>query len=492
MDFSSSKSLARELVNIQLITKEQANLCLRKLDRAHRTGSDMLQVLLEQNVLTPFQVDSINKLDTGLLILGGHKLLYPIASGSFARVFRSENLETGQIVAVKVLRNRWNNDPDTIDLFRREAELGQRLKHPNIVPIYEIGYESGNHFFTMEFIQGGNLRDFVQIRKQIEPLETIRYAIDMARGLEYALGFGVTHRDLKMTNVLFSMEGVAKLIDFGLATDEELLKKVGDGGVQHALEYSTLEKGTGAPRNDPRSDLFFLGTILYEMLLGQPPYPRTRSREERKQITRYRNIRPLESALPHCPRCVTDIVTRLLHINPAERYQSPTETLVDLVQAQQQLRRDTRAETGGAALPSRQEGSSSPTLLCIESRNREQDILREYFSRHGYRVLMFSDLARAVKRVETSPPQLLLYLVTQSLDEEHRRELKKLLQSLDDQRVPAVIVLPQAIPKDELGPYDANRIEILPQPMPLREIRTRLAALAEGRGLSISLSNPAS
>ncbi len=481
MDFSSSKSLARELVHLRLITKDQANFCLRQLDRAHRTGSDMLQALLDNNILTPFQVDSIKKLDTGLLVLGGNKLLYPIASGSFARVFRSENLDTGKTVAVKVLRNRWNNDPETIDLFRREAELGQRLKHPNIVPIFEIGFEEGNHFFSMEFIEGGNLKDFVQIRKQIAPLETVKYAIDIARGLEYALSFGVTHRDLKMTNVLFSMDGAAKLIDFGLATDDELLKQIGDGGVLHALEYSTLEKGTGAPRNDPRSDLFFLGTIMYEMLLGQPPYPRTRSREERKQVTRYRNIRPLSEALPSCPRSVTQIVERLLHFNPAERYQSPTEALTDLVRAQQQLQRESGSSGGTPAGQNSSGGrpaGSTHMLMCIESRPREQDILREYFTRHGFRVLMLSDLSRAIRRVTEDPPQFLVYLVTNSLSAEHRTELQKLLQAVSTRQVPSVIVLPDEQQQQSFTEADKNYTELHAQPMLLRDIRNRLSAIA--------------
>src|SRR6218665_1389137 len=132
----------------------------------------------------------------------------------------------------------------------------------------------------MEFVEGGNLRDFLKIRGKLAPAEACRFALDIARGLEYALKFGIAHRDLKSTNVLMSSTGVAKLIDFGLAADESLLNRAGTD-LQQALEYSTLEKGSGAPPNDPRSDLFFLGTILYEMVAGQEPYPRTRDREER-------------------------------------------------------------------------------------------------------------------------------------------------------------------------------------------------------------------
>ncbi len=483
MDFSSSKGLAKELVRMRLITKDQANACLRKLGAKNRTGSELLDVLVETSTLTPFQAESIKRLDTDILVLGGNKLLYPNAAGSFARVFRAENLETGKTVAVKLLRHRWNNDPETIDLFRREAELGQKLKHPNIVPIYEIGEEAGHHFFVMEFIEGGNLKDFVQIRKQIEPLEAVKYTIDIARGLEYALTLGVTHRDLKMTNVVFTVDGTARLIDFGLATDDDLLEKVGEGGVQTALEYSTLEKGTGAPRNDPRSDLFFLGTILYEMLLGQPPYPRTKSREERKQLTRYRNIRPLHEALPSCPRDVSFIVERMLTINPNDRYQSPTELLKDLNAAKAKLMQ----EAAGKPSPMNRvssNGSKELSLLCVERRTREQDILRDYFTRHGFRVLMISDPDRALGRLATNPPDLFLCMATVHGEEEMPEVYQELINVAASRQIPSVIMVPDAEITHEVPAGSEKTLQILQQPMALRVMRNHLKEVAQAAGLT--------
>ena len=489
MNFSSPKRLAKELVKMKLVDKEQARECLSLLDSSQRKGADLLQVLLDHHVLTPFQVESIKRLDTGILVLGGNKLLYANAAGSFARVYRAERIEDGKMIGVKVLRQRWVNDPTTVDLFQREAELGQKLKHPNIVPIYDIGHEDDNYFFTMEFVQGGNLKDFVQIRKQVDPLETVKYTIDMARGLEYALNQGVTHRDLKMTNVLFSVDGVAKLIDFGLATDEEMLKRHGDTGIQQALEYSTLEKGTGAPRNDPRSDLFFLGTIMYEMILGQPPYPRTRSREERKQITRYRNIRPLGDAMPACPRYVSGIVDRLLHINPDERYQSPTEVLGDLSAAYQRLAKESGS---GVALAAGTRSDSSldsfSTILCVEKRTKEQDILRNYFSHHGYRVLMMSEASRATVRVQNDPPSLLLLMAMNS-DRESLQGYNQLLASAVRQKVPMLAVVNDDSSELHVPAGGANIISICPQPISLREMRAEIKSLAKKNGLELQLKS---
>ncbi len=179
-----------------------------------------------------------------------------------------------------------------------------------------------SHYFTMEFVEGGNLRDFLNIRKKLSPIEATRCLIDLAEGLDYASRMGVTHRDLKLTNVLMSTKGVAKLVDFGLAGDEVMDSEAGGDSLQRALEYATLERGTNAPPNDPRSDLYFLGGIYYELLTGVPPYPRTHSREERKQFTRYSSIRPIRSVDPNVPKGVVEIVERLMKIQPEQRYQS--------------------------------------------------------------------------------------------------------------------------------------------------------------------------
>ena len=255
----------------------------------------------------------------------------------------------------------------------------------------------------MEFVEGGNLRDFIKIRKQLEPVEAMKYGLDIARGLEYALTQGITHRDMKTTNVLMSSQGVAKLIDFGLAADDSFFNRPGSPDLAQALEYSTLERNTNAPSNDPRSDLFFVGTILYELISGQPPYPRTRDREERKQFSRYRDIRPLAGVMPTLDWHVASLVDRLVQINPGQRFQSPTELASDLETVLKHLGHKP-AETGRQ--PSKE--SETPTILCVESRPKRQDVLREYFSKHGYRLLLMGDIDRALNRLKNNPPDGLI------------------------------------------------------------------------------------
>lgn len=373
------------------------------------------------------------------------------------------------MIGIKVLRDRWANDPDTVHLFHREGEIGKRLKHPNIVPIYEVGQEGNHHYITMDFIEGGNLRDFIKIRKKLEPVEALRHALEMARALDYALKQGVTHRDLKLTNVLMSSQGVAKLIDFGLAADDAFLSRTSSPDLAQALEYSTLEKGSNAPKGDPRSDLFFLGTILYELLSGEAPYPRTRDRMERKLFSRYRDIRPISSLDPEIPFRVAGIVDRLLQVNPELRYQSARELAEELENVLRDLG-DTQVADSGPLVAI----AGMKTLLCVEHRPKRQDVLREYFTKHGFRVLLMSDIDRAFARLKNNPPDGLI-LFGDAIGDRAADDFKRALALTRGRNVAVVCVLTEEQDRldKQLDAID-QRGAVLVQPVRLRDLRETL------------------
>ena len=270
MHFLSLQNFQNYLIQSKLVEPAQLQECMVRLQSRGQSIDGLIRELEVRHLLTPYQAAKLRKRDLEGLLLGRFKLLYRNASGSFARVFRGCSIDDGRMIGIKVLRSRWAEDPRKVTLFKREGELGKRLKHKNIVPIYEVGSEGNQHFLTMEFVEGGNFRELLRGRGKFSPEEATRYAIDIAEGLEYALSLGVTHRDMKLTNVLLSAQGVAKLVDFGLAGQDALLRSI-DEEVDRAVEYATLERNTGAPDNDPRSDLYFLGAIYYELLTGQAP-----------------------------------------------------------------------------------------------------------------------------------------------------------------------------------------------------------------------------
>jgi serine/threonine protein kinase len=331
----------------------------------------------------------------------------------------------------------------------------------------------------MEFVEGGNLRDFMKIRQRLQPPEACRYALHICEALAYALSLGITHRDMKMSNVLMSSQGSARLIDFGLAVDERLLQKIGGSGFAQALEYSTLEKYTGAPVNDPRSDLFFLGGILYELVTGEPPYPRTRNRNERRDITRYRNIRPVLEVNPDLPPGVVATITRLLQIDPALRYQTPTQVLGDL----RPMVGHRTSESAGNAAPAAPL-SEFPTVLCVEKRQQQQDWLREYLSRHEYRVLLLSDVERALNRMKSNPPDCVI-LMGGSIGDHISEDFQRARVLAEAASIAVVVVLSER--QADLAPKietESRLVRVLQQPIRLRDLREALSDALRHRAQS--------
>jgi eukaryotic-like serine/threonine-protein kinase len=468
------EELEQLLVRLRLIEPQLLEEFRSRLSPGEDRAGDLLRVLESRHLLTPYQVSKLQKGESDSLVLGDFKLLYRNASGSFARVFRASSLTDGRMVGLKLLRQRWAVNPRIVRLFRREAELGKKLLHEKIVPIYEIANQGDSHYFTMEFVEGGNLRDFLNIRKKLSAIEATRCLIDLADGLEYAARMGVTHRDLKLTNVLMSTRGVAKLVDFGLAGDEVMDSEAGGDSLQRALEYATLERGTNAPPNDPRSDLYFLGGIYYELLSGVPPYPRTHSREERKEFSRYSNIRPIRSLDPNIPKGVVEMVERLMKIWPEQRYQSAGAVRTDAIALLAEL--EGRGRSAPAVLDEPRNGKASlPTVLCIEHRLKQQDIIRDYLSRRGFRVLLFNDVRRALSRLQTDPPDCVV-LIGDSIGEEIV-DVYAQIRLLNAERFVNIAVLAerQAALRPQLEQTSTSRV--LVQPITLRELRREIHVL---------------
>ena len=400
-----ASGIAQLALRLGLVGTDQVRDCLDELGDKAAPAADLIRLMERKRYLTPWQGGKLLKGDTDGYVLGGYRLLYKIASGSFGRVYRGDEPRTGQVVAVKVLRNKWTMDKQKIELFQREGKLGLTIRHPNIVSVLAVNQDAktGQYFIVMEFIEGGNLRDLLVARKKLGADESLRIMEECAQGLAYSHARGLTHRDIKPTNILIGVaSGQAKLVDFGLAeisvnSSVHLQRqedKDDDVAVDRTVDYAGLEKATNQKPGDVRSDIYFLGSVLYECLTGAALMAVTKDRQVRMQARRYMDVEDtLRKNGPALgvPPSLMRLLGKMVAFEPAQRFQTPAQ-LVDAIQA---CRADLTAGAAESRVP-----IGPKTLFVVESNPKLQDAFREKFKASGYRVLLSIDPGQAVKRYQ--------------------------------------------------------------------------------------------
>ncbi len=297
-------------------------------------------MLLRKGALTSWQIDRLKKGDPTGFFFGESKVLFHLAEGTFARVYRGEHTPTRGPVAIKVLRQRFAAISEAVERFRKEAEAGIRLHHPNIVKIIDVGQHDNRHFMIMEYVEGMNLRDFMRLRPRIKPEQALPLMLGMAEGLKYSLDRGVTHRDIKGTNILISNTGVAKLVDFGLATIQGDDSRPGVKS-QRTVDYSALERACNSPKGDPRSDIYFLGCVYYQMVTGQLAMPETESKDMLAKMLKrsFGAIVPITEHRYAPDEEISRIIERMMKMDLKARYQSMDDVVADLGRFYASLRR---------------------------------------------------------------------------------------------------------------------------------------------------------
>ncbi|HXF56680.1 MAG TPA: Stk1 family PASTA domain-containing Ser/Thr kinase [Actinomycetota bacterium] len=205
-------------------------------------------------------------------IEGRYQVITRIASGGMGEVYRARDAVLGREVAVKVLHPHFAGDRGFVERFRREARAAAVLNHPNVVGVYDWGSTDGTYFMVMEFVPGVNLRSVLAERGRLEPAQAVEVCLQVLEALEHAHSHGIVHRDVKPENILITPEGTVKVTDFGLArayADSSVSQT--EGTVTGTVHYLAPEQIEGR-RADPRTDLYALGIVLYELLTGEPPY----------------------------------------------------------------------------------------------------------------------------------------------------------------------------------------------------------------------------
>jgi serine/threonine-protein kinase len=252
-----------------------------------------------------------------------YELLEEIGAGGFGRVYRARDLGLERDVAIKVLHPSLTTDPGVMERFRREAQLAARLRHPNIVSIYDIMGRAGLQWYTMELVPGGNLAQLVQRAGPLSVDQTQRLLIQALSALEHAHGLGLVHRDLKPENMLIEPDGRLRITDFGLALALRGEGRFGGATSRSGTPQFAAPEQLLGERVDQRADLYSLGAVAYFALLGRAPFTGiTPEQILARQTTD--DLPPLAAARADVSRELEEVLRRAVRSEPAERF--PTAT----------------------------------------------------------------------------------------------------------------------------------------------------------------------
>ncbi|MBO4213420.1 MAG: Stk1 family PASTA domain-containing Ser/Thr kinase [Lachnospiraceae bacterium] len=268
-------------------------------------------------------------LEAGTMLAGRYKILNKIGAGGMSDVYKAIDTLIERDVAIKVLKPEYSEDVNFLTKFHTEAKAAGVLQNPNIVNVYDVGSENKLHYIVMEYVEGITLKTYIEKCERISVKESLAIAIQVANGIRAAHNKGIIHRDIKPQNIMVSIDGKAKVTDFGIA--RATTSNTISSDVMGSVHYTSPEQA----RNgfvDAKSDIYSFGIVMYEMVTGRVPFDGDSAVSVALQHLQEEIIRP-SAYVDDLPISLEKIILKCTQKSPDRRYHSMDELLEDLKRA---------------------------------------------------------------------------------------------------------------------------------------------------------------
>jgi serine/threonine protein kinase len=306
--------------------------------------------------ITPTQLIVTVDLRPGVVFDSRYEILGPLGQGGMGMVYKARDRSLDEVVAIKVLRPDFAQDPRMADRFKSEIRLARRVRHRNVCAIHDYGEDQGLFYISMEYLEGVDLKHQLRDRGALPAADAYEVSIQIAEGLQAVHEAGIIHRDLKTPNIMRDAGGVARLMDFGIAKREGDGTRTATGHIVGTPEYMSPEQAQGH-RVDFRSDIYALGIVVYEIFTGRVPF-----RGETPISTILKHLHdppPLDPPeAESIPPAVRSVLRRCLEKDPADRFPSARDVAEALRGARSPSRRQQPVPTSALEAPTLE----TPTL----------------------------------------------------------------------------------------------------------------------------------